>query len=339
VILAFRFDAPEWLVLLVLPIALAVAYVVAQHRRPTFTARFTNLDLLASVVGKTAAWRRHVPPTLAVASLALLVLALARPVRDEEEVVQRATVILALDVSLSMQATDVEPSRIEAMRDAAVAFLADAPRGARIGLVSFAQTAIVEVNPTEDREALIRAVEDLDLRPGTAIGEAILASLSALDLGDAGVPSNGENGENGDGTVPATTLPEGEDPPARIVVMSDGTTTEGRPNEEGAAAATAAGIPVSTIAYGTLDGEVVVQDEVIPVPVDAPALEAIADATGGQFFEAASESELQQVFDDLGVSAQIESIVRQLFAWFVVPALVLATTAMLLSLLWFGRLV
>jgi Ca-activated chloride channel homolog len=337
ILAAYRFEAPAWLALLVLPIALVVAYVVAQHRRPAFTARFTNLDLLSSVIGKSAAWRRHVPALLAVVSLALLVVAMARPVRDEEVVVQRATVILALDVSLSMQATDVDPSRIEAMRDAAVAFLADAPRGARIGLVSFAQTAIVEVNPTEDRDALIRAVEDLRLRPGTAIGEAIFASLTALDLDVDALP---ENGSNGDGTtVPPTTTPDGGDPAARIVVMSDGTTTEGRPNEEGADAATAAGIPVSTIAYGTLDGEVVVQDEVIPVPVDAPALQAIADATGGQFFEAASEQELQQVFDDLGVTAQIETIVRQLFVWLVAPALVLATAAMILSLLWFGRLV
>jgi Ca-activated chloride channel homolog len=332
-----RFEAPGWFALLLAPLALAVLYVVAQQRRPTFTARFTNLDLLETVVGRRPQWRRHLPPALAVLALALLVTAMARPVRDDEIVVRRATVILALDVSLSMQAEDVEPSRIEAMRAAASTFLAEAPRGAAIGLVSFATTAVVELNPTDDRDELIRAVEDLRLRPGTAIGEAIYAGLDALDLDvPSGIPGNGP-GE--DGTVPPTTTPADGDPVARIVVMSDGFTTEGRPNEEAAEAAAALGIPVSTIAYGTPDGVVEVQGETIPVPVAPEALQDIADTTGGTFFEAASGEELQQVFDDLGVTADIETIIRQLFPWFVGLAVLLLVASIGLSLLWFGRVV
>jgi len=331
------FATPGWLALLGLIAALVVAYVVAQQRRPRYAARFTNLELLGVVLPRRPRWRRHVATGLLALGLTALVVALAQPVRTEEVDVARGTVMVAIDVSLSMDAGDVPPTRLEAAKRAAAEFLEGAPSEVALGLVTFAETAQVDVLPTTDRQPMRRAVEAMTLRAGTGIGEAIFASLDALIT--AGVlPPREQRPANGD-AVPLPAPGDGERPPARIVVMSDGETTAGRPNEEAAAAAAAAGIPVWTIAFGTLGGTISYQDEVVPVPINGPALAQIASMTGGEHFEAATEAELFQVFENVGVTVDTETVERDLSPWFTGTGLALVVVAGLLSLVWFQRLV
>jgi Ca-activated chloride channel family protein len=273
------FDAPARLLLLVAVAAVAVAYVLVQRRRTAYAVRFTDVDLLASVAPKQPGWRRHVAAGLLLAALALMTTAFAKPAAAVEVPREAATVVVALDTSASMQATDVSPSRFEAAQDAAVAFVEGLPKDFDVALVSFSGTASVRVPATDDHASVVQAIKALQLGPGTAIGEAVAASVAAASQaatagGDAG--------------------------PARIVLLSDGTNTQGRSVQDGASAATAAGIPVSTIAYGTPNGSVTVGGQSIAVPVDGPSLEQLATATGGQAYSAASGEELSDVYADIG---------------------------------------
>lgn len=305
-----------WLLLGVL--ALLVAYVVLQRRRPKYAVRFTELDLLASLVPRSAAWRRHVPAGLLLLSLTALVTAFARPEADVQVPRERATVIVALDTSISMEATDVSPDRISAARESAAAFVAGLPEAFNVGLVSFSGSASVVVPATQDHQLVVQAVRTLQLGPSTAIGEAVFASLEAVRA----VP--GERGQ------PA--------PPARIVLLSDGTNTVGREVSEAAEAALEAGVPVSTIAYGTPDGVVEVQGELIPVPVDGPALEWLAEATGGSAFSAASGEELSAVYEDIGSQVGTTTERREVTSAVTGVALALGLGAAVASLVWGARL-
>jgi Ca-activated chloride channel family protein len=307
-----------WLLLVVA--ALLAAYVVAQvRRRATYAVRFTNLALLDVVAPRRPGWRRHVTAGALLAGMAALVVAFAEPARDVQVPRERATVVLAVDVSLSMQATDVLPSRLDAAKDAAGEFLDTVPETLNVGLVRFAGTAAVVVAPTTDHRSVRRALDDLELAEGTAIGEAIFAGLDAL-----------------------ATVPDAEDPdeevPASIVVISDGETTVGRPNELGVEAAVDADVPVSTIAFGTEDGLIFVEGEPVPVPPDLDAMAAIAEETGGVFFEATDGGELTAAYEDLGSSIGFETEQREITEWFVGAALAALVVAGVLSLLWFARL-
>jgi Ca-activated chloride channel homolog len=334
------FVRPALFALVLVPIALAATYVVLQRRRPKYAVRFTNLALLDVVAPKQPAWRRHLPAAALVVGLLALVVGLAGPAREQEVAERQSTVMLALDVSLSMQATDVEPSRLEALKAAAASFIESAPKGMRIGLVSFAETATVAVAPTDDLRTLDDAVASLRLRQGTAIGEAIFASLDALvAAGAIPPPPDAVEGDGADGAVPPPTTRAPDDaPPARIVVMSDGTTTAGRPNEQAVAAALESGVPVSTIAFGTASGMVTVNGETVPVPVDPPALQAIAQDTGGRFYAASSAAGLAEVFDDIGGQVQTSTELVDLSPWFTGAALALLSLAAVGSLVWFSRL-
>jgi Ca-activated chloride channel family protein len=305
-----------WLLLGVL--ALLVAYVVLQRRRPTYAVRFTELDLLASLVPRSAAWRRHVPAGLLLLSLIALVTAFARPETNVEVPRERATVVVALDTSISMEAKDVSPDRISAARESAAAFVAGLPEAFNVGLVSFSGSASVVVPATQDHDLVVQAVRTLQLGPSTAIGEAVFASLEAIRA----VP--GEPGQ--------------PPPPARIVLLSDGTNTVGREVSEAAAAAAEAGVPVSTIAYGTPDGVVEVQGELIPVPVDGPALERLAVDTGGSSFSAASGEELSAVYEDIGSQVGTSTERREVTAAVTGVALALGLGAAVASLVWGARL-
>ena len=227
--------------------------------------------------------------TLLALGLVSLVVALARPVMADEVGVERGTVVLAIDVSLSMAADDVDPTRLDAAKEAALAFLDQAPADISLGLVTFAETAQVDLAPSLDRAPLRRAVESMTLRPGTGIGEAIFASLDALAAVGAIDPLPGSP-LDGPTTTVAATPPRDRadgDAPARIVVMSDGETTMGRPNEQAARAAADAGVPVWTIAFGTTHGTIDYEGQVVLVPTNGPALAEVAEATGGKSFTAA----------------------------------------------------
>lgn len=321
------FESPAALWLLLVPAALLAAYLLAQRLRPRYAARFTNLDLLASVAPRRPGWRRHVSAALLLGALVALAVAVARPMTDRRVPREEATVILAIDVSTSMQATDVAPSRLAAAQAAAGRFASRLPERLRLGLVAFSGSARLVVPPTDDREAVVDAIEALELGPSTAIGEAIFASLAALADVQGG-DADAAGGGGVDGTVPA-----------HIVVMSDGTTTSGRPNAEAVEAAVDAGIPVSTIAYGTDAGVVEIQGRTISVPVDADALRVIADDTGGGFFEAASGDELNDVYDAIGSQVGYDTEPAEVTVWFAGTGLALAVLAAAASMLWMSRIV
>jgi Ca-activated chloride channel family protein len=314
------FAQPWRLLALAVVVAAAVAYLVAQARRNRFAVRFTNVELLASVAPRRPGWRRHVPAALFLVALAALVVAWAEPLAPTEVPVERATVVLAIDVSLSMDATDVEPTRLLAAQQAAQDFLEVVPEPLNVGLVTFAGTAAIVVPPTTDRELVADAVAQLTLAERTAIGEAIFASLDAVTL----APSDAE----------------GTAPPAAIVLMSDGATTAGRPNELGAAAAVERGVPVNTIAFGTDAGTITLPGEPgpIPVPVDRDALAAIAEETGGSFYSAVTAQELEDIYVDIGSSIGVATEDRPVTGWFIGAALGLLVAAGALSLVWFSRL-
>lgn len=310
------FLAPGRLALLAILAALAVAYIAAQRRRPKYVVRFTNMDLLASVAPRRPGPRRHLPAVALLLSMTAMVVGLARPVRTERVAREEGVIVLAVDVSPSMMAKDVAPSRFVAAQRAVDRFVDLLPDGVRLGLVSFAGTAQVVVPPTSDRDLVRQAMEKLTFRSETGLGEAIHASLDALALEAAG------------GRLPA----------AGVVLMSDGASTTGRGEKDAARRAREAAVPVSTIAFGTSRGTVVLDGETVPVPPDPETLRTIARLTEGQAFEAATAAELTGVYRTIGRSVQTVEVHRELMEWFLALGLVLALVAGGLSLLWFSRL-
>jgi Ca-activated chloride channel family protein len=259
-------------------------------------------------------------------SLALLVVSLARPTRSEAAPLG-PVLVLAVDTSLSMQAEDVDPNRIEAAQTAADDLVEGLADNVRLGLIGFNGTATIRVAPTTDHDAVRESIAALELGESTAIGEAIFAGLDAIDLAEQNAPDDETTGE------------EGDPPPAEIVVMSDGETTVGRPDAEAAQAASEAGIPVNTIAFGT-------EDAVIELPGTGPtdvgvnedSLRAIADATGGDFFAATTGEELADAFDDIGGTVDSETIEKEVGTWFLGLGIALLVLTSALSLAWFSRL-
>jgi Ca-activated chloride channel family protein len=250
--------------------------------------------------------------------LCVLVVAFARPAASAKVPRERATVLVALDVSNSMAATDVEPNRLEAAKSAALAFVDRLPARFNVGLVAFDGSASVIVAPTTDHQAVDNGIRGLVTGPATAIGEAVFSSIEAI-----------ANFDQQAGTNP---------PPARIVLLSDGANTAGRSPEQAAEAAQAAHIAVSTIAYGTPEGTVEVNGQLIPVPVDGPALERLAKSTNGAYYEAASGEELQKVYQDIGSSVGFRTIRREVSVWFIGFGLLAAFGAAVASLVWSSRL-
>ena len=318
--------APHWLWLLVVVVAMAFLYGVLQwRRRSTFTVRFTNLDLLDSVAPKRPGFRRHVVAGLLLASLALLVVALARPTRTEAAPLG-PVLVLAIDTSLSMEATDVEPNRLEAAQEAATDLVDGLSDNVRVGLISFNDAATIQVTPTTDHDQVRDAVDQLELDQFTAIGEAIFAGLDAIQIAQS---------DQADAAAEA-----GEDlPPSQIVVMSDGETTSGRPDVEAAQAAFDAGVPVSTIAFGTQGATIDIPGEgPVDVSVNEAALEAIAESTGGEFFAATTGEELADAFADIGGTVDSETVETEVGTWFLGLGIALLVATSALSLLWFNRL-
>jgi Ca-activated chloride channel family protein len=295
--------------------------------------RFTAVDLLDTVAPDRPGWRRHVPAIAFLAAVSLLVVGMARPAMAVETP-SATTVVLALDVSYSMDADDVSPNRISAARDAARRFLEIVPAGTRVGLVAFAGSARALVTPTTDLDAVRAAIDRLRLGPGTAIGEAIYTSLEQLPRVQDAPGAGGSPGPlTTDGTGAA-----GDQAAGSIVLLSDGQTTMGRPDAGAAAAAKASGVPVSTIAFGTSAGRVTVDGQTIAVPVDEAALKSVATTTGGRFFEAESAPELAAVFEDLGARVGIVREQREVTDYLVGAALLAAVIAAAGSLAWFSRL-
>jgi Ca-activated chloride channel family protein len=313
-----RFLEPWWLVAIVPVLLVAGAYVWRQLRKRQFAIKFTNVDLLRHLAPRGIGARRHLSAGAFLLSLVVLAMGLARPSVDAKEPLERATVMLAIDVSLSMQSSDVAPTRIEAAKQAAKDFVKQLPAGYNLGLVTFAKSANVKVSPTKDRAPILAELDGLQLAEATATGEAVFACLDAV----RSVPADGTN----------------ELPPARIVLLSDGYRTFGRSIEEAAAAASAANVPVSTIAFGTDEGVVRINGQTQRVPVDRQSLQRLAETTKGIFYEAASVAELKKVYQDMGSSIGYRTKPREVTQWYVGVALLFALSAAGFSLLWTSRL-
>lgn len=286
------FARPYLLGGLALLVPVLVGYVLAQRRTRRDTLRFANLDLLDRVAPRRPGVARHLGIGLLSASLALLLVAAAGPTAPQQVPRNRATVMLAIDVSLSMMATDVEPDRLTAAQEAAVSFVDDLTPGVNLGLISFAGIASVLVSPTTDREPIRQAIGGLRLDERTATGEAIIAALAAIEAFGAMIPG-------ADGPAPA-----------RIVVMTDGKRTVGRTEVDAAERARAAGVPVSMIAFGTERGWVEIDGTRIDVALDTAAMRQIAEISGGDFHTAHTAEELAGIYEQLGEQIGYETVRR-----------------------------
>ncbi|RKT55978.1 VWA domain-containing protein [Saccharothrix australiensis] len=277
------FTAPWWFLLLIAVAAVAVFYVLVQRALRKRMLRFANLSMLEKVAPKRQRWWRHAPPALLLVAFIVLTVALAGPTAEQKVPRNRATVMLVIDTSLSMKATDVRPSRLEAAQVAAKSFADGLTPGINLGLISFAGSATVLVAPTTDRAAVTQNIDGLKLAQSTATGDAIVAALAAID-------SFGKVVGGADGP-----------PPARVVLMTDGKETVGtRRAFDAAEDAKKSGIPISTISFGTEDGVVEIEGRRQEVPVDDDSMKEIAKLSGGEFFKAASAEELRRVYDTLG---------------------------------------
>ena len=318
-----------------MPIALLAAYAVLQRRRTKYALRFTNLPLLDQVAPDRPGWRRHLAAAGLVGGLILATFAAARPAVAHEVSDRDAIVMLAIDTSLSMRATDVAPDRLSAAQAAAHKFLDDMPEHTRVGLVAFDGTASVVTSPTEDRAAVGQAIDRLELGEGTAIGSAVHASLGAIEAATASGLGLGL------GLRPrrSTTAAADATPSATIVVLSDGETNMGVPNDTAAQEAVAAHIAVNTIAFGTDNGTVRDPNgEQVRVPVNAQALAELAQQTSGQAFTAETAGQLQDAFGQLGKAVNHHQVVDDVADWFAGGAFMVLAGAGVASLLWFSRL-
>jgi Ca-activated chloride channel family protein len=320
-----------WLLLLIA--GLVIGYTYLQRRRRHYAVRFTNIELLESVAPRRPGWRRHVPATAVGAALIASVIGLAQPVHATEVPRESAVVMLAIDVSASMAATDVSPDRLQAAITAAASFVNDLPDAIDVGLVAFDKTARAVVPATNDHAAVVSAIEQLQLGPGTAAGEGIVAALDAITAAQAAVGITPVAVVDPNATEDAAPT----EVAATIVLLSDGATTAGRPVDEAARLAADAGVPVSTITFGTTSGTVELDGQTIPVPPDAAAMTAVAETTGGTAFDAASTAELESVYAE--IQGRVGYITGQssLMVWFLGAALVLLTMACVGSLVWTGR--
>jgi Ca-activated chloride channel family protein len=305
-----NFAAPDrlWLLLLV-PVLLGV-YIYLQYRRSIYAIRFTNIALIDRIAPRRPSWGRHLAVGLALLTMAMVVVAFAKPVGPTKVPLQRATVIVTIDTSLSMGADDVVPNRLVAAQKAASDFVAQLPAQFNVALIAYAKTANVIVPPTTDRQAFQRGLDTLELGPYTATGDALLVALKAVALAPA------------DPNHPDTRAP------ARIVLISDGKQTFGSSPFQAARKARAEHVPIYSIAVGTEHAVITTQGQQVPVPVSQGQLRRISEVSGGKGFVAASPGALRAIYDDLKSSFIYTTEDREITARFVgyALALVLATS-------------
>jgi Ca-activated chloride channel homolog len=346
--------------LVAVPLAVA-GYVLVQRRRSRYVVRFTNVDLLANLVPKAPAWRRHVPPALYVAAMAALVIALARPSAMVAVPRQDATIILAMDVSGSMLATDVAPSRLASAKQAASAFVDQLPPSFQVGLVTFSTDAEVAVRPTTDRAQVHAALDSLVAEGGTALGDAIGTSADlarevidtaataggATQSSDANASPDPSASPSADTSAQPSASPvpadDREPPLVATVLLSDGSNSTGSLEPDAAARKAASiGMPVYTIALGTDAGMVTVQDEfgiphTVEVPPDRDTLAAVAETTGARSFEAPTATDLQQIYESLGSRVGTRQEPQEVTQWFAAAGLALMVGGAALAAHWFNR--
>jgi Ca-activated chloride channel family protein len=315
--------AHTWLLMFALvPIALLTLYVSVQIRRRQRLNRFSDPALVNSVSPRRPPPWRHLPIAVMLIALVFLSVALAGPTRDVQVPRNRAVIMLVIDVSPSMNATDVAPTRLGAAQKAAAQFANELTPGVNLGLIAFAGTPNVLVSPTPQHETTVHALDNLRTDARTATGAAILAALQSIATVGAVISS-------ADGTPP---------PPARIVLLSDGKETEPpNPNSPrgaytAARAAKDQGVPISTISFGTKAGYVAVKDQNVPVPVDAEMMTKIAALSGGQSYTATNVGELTRSYDAVEQQIGYQSVPGPASAGWLRLAVLTATVAILLAL-------
>ncbi len=346
-----RFLWPDvlWL-LLVLPL-LAGAYVHALRRRKKEAIRYTNLAMVRAAIGPGQGIRRHLPPALFLLALAVAILAAARPIAVVTLPAQFLTIVLAMDVSRSMLASDVEPTRISAAQTAATAFINDLPKNVRLGIVTFAGTASIVQSPTENREEMLAAISKFQLQRATATGSGLLLSLATLfpDEGfnlQAAIYGSGFSSGAAPLERPAKKSAKKEHKPVApgsytsgaVILISDGRRTTGPDPVEIARIAADYGVRVFTVGFGTIGGALVgSEDFSFYARLDEPTLKAVAAITGGEYFHAGTAADLRKVYESLNTKFALERRETEVSALFSATSALLIVSALVLSLLWFRR--
>jgi Ca-activated chloride channel family protein len=334
-----------------LPLLVAL-YLWLLRRQRKAAVRYANLGMIKEAMGAGSRWRRHAPPALLLLALAALVLATARPTATVTLPTQKQTIIMALDSSGSMRAKDVEPSRLVAMQNAAKQFVAEASPKTKIGVVTFAATATLVQPPTDDREALIEAIDRIQLQRATATGSGLIVSLATL-FPDAGfdvstalfgrdAPRNapiGEARKGPDAKKDFKPVEPGSYTNAAVILLSDGQRTTGPDPIEIAKMAADRGVRVYTVGFGTTAGEIIgFEGWSFRVRLDEETLKTVAQMTRGEYFYAGTAADLKKVYQTLHARLSLEKKETEVTAIFSGVAALLALLSGLLSLLWFNRI-
>jgi Ca-activated chloride channel family protein len=341
---------PEMLWLLLLVPALVAGYFYMLRRKRQTALRYASLSMIKEALGPGQKFRRHIPPLLFLIAIVAMLVAVARPAAVVTLPSQHRTIILAMDVSGSMRATDVQPNRITAAQNAAKAFVKDQPSNVRIGVVSFAGTAAVVQPPTQNREDLIAAIDRFQLQRATAIGSGIIVSLATI-FPDAGIDvSSLIYGRNAPRGVPldqsAKTekkdfkpVAPGSYTSAAIILLTDGQRTTGPDSIDAARMAADRGVRIFTVGFGTKSGETIgFEGWSMRVRLDEETLKTIANITRGEYFYAGSATDLNKVYESLNSRFLLEKKDMEISSLFAGAAALSALVSALLSLLWFSRI-
>ncbi len=349
-----KFIWPELLWLLVVVPVMVAIYISLLRRKKKSAARYASLSMIKEAMGAGQHFRRHVPPLLFLIALTGMLVAVARPTAIITMPSQHETIILAIDVSGSMRATDVEPNRLVAAQAAARSFVAEQPRHTRIGVVSFAATASVVQSPTQNRDDIIGAIDRFQLQRGTAVGSGVLVSLKTIfpdvefNLRSANPRPEAERDQrrgrpiakpSEPAKVPFKPVPPGSYNSAAIILLSDGRTTTGPDPVEAARIAAERGVRVFTVGIGTPEGEIIgFEGWSMRVRLDEDTMKEIANVTRGEYFYAGTATDLKKVYESLNSRIVFEAKETEITALFSAAALVTALLSALLSLLWFNRI-
>jgi Ca-activated chloride channel homolog len=341
---------PEMLWLLLIVPALVAGYFYILRRKQESAIKYASLSMVKQAIGAGHRLRRHIPPLLFLIALIAMLVAIARPAAIVLLPSQYQTIILAMDVSGSMRATDVQPNRISAAQAAAKAFVAEQPSNVRIGVVSFAATASVVQTPTQNREDIVAAIDRFQLQRGTAIGSGIIVSLATI-FPDAGIDvSSFIYGRRGSRGVPIDQAAQSDKPAfkpvapgsytsAAIILLSDGQRTTGPDSIEAAQLAADRGVRVFTVGFGTQSGETIgFEGWSMRVRLDEETLKQIAHMTRGEYFYAGTATDLKKVYQVLNSKFLLEKKPMEISSLFAGAAALIALTSALLSLLWFHRI-
>ncbi len=350
-----KFAWPEMLWLLAAVPVLVAFYAYLVSRKRKLAVRYASFAMVKDAMGSTSPFRRHIPPLLFLLALVSMIVAMARPAAVVTLPSQHETVVLAIDVSGSMRATDVEPNRLAAAQAAARTFVEEQPRSTRVAVVAFAATALVVQHPTQNREEILAAIDRLQLQRGTAIGSGIVVSLATLFPG-AGItlesvgadgaarrppPSQSQSLDDPakSGKAPFKPVPAGSFKSAAIILLTDGQRTTGPDPLEAARLAAERGIRIFTVGVGTPDGEVMgFEGWRMRVRLDEATLRNVSTITHGQYFYAGNAAELKKVYRALNSRFVLERKETEVSALFAALAALLAIASAMLSLLWFNRI-